>query len=488
MWDAAASGEQQFFVPGPRAIDSADQAVELAKYLFGQWLGERARLEVIRDWLQGRQPQVRATKSTPEYKLLVDLAQAPWADLVCSVFAQALQVNGFKDPDTGSVVEGAWETWQRNNMESRQTPLNRAVVGYGYAYTYVSAGVDADGPRSVIKGLSPLNAYAVYEDPANDEWPVYGLKIEPLSDQVRRVFLFDDTFKHELLYNPNETEPNKSWRYVGRLPHGAGVVPLVRYCNQLDLDGNTPGEVEPVLNILACLDKTAFDALMIQHFNSWKKYVASGLAGVSEQIAEQMASEVAVRVRQNDVIVVPDGVEIKALPETSMGDLLRAQESLITKLAQVKQIPSYLLTGNLVNVNADTLEAQRQSFTQKILERQASLGASHVQTLRLAARLQGDVAAAQDTNSRVTWQDFSVRSMAQAADALGKYAQMLGIPKQALWYDVPGKTRADVDGWIKLAEEQSSDVGAVEAFVQANVDGVPVRDANAAGDVNADNE
>jgi hypothetical protein len=47
----------------------------------------------------------------------------------------------------------------------------------------------------------------------------------------------------------------------------------------------------------------------------------------------------------------------------------------------------------------------------------------------------------------VSWQDTEVRSMAQAADALGKMAQMLGVPVEALWERIPGVTQIDITNW-----------------------------------------
>lgn len=43
--------------------------------------------------------------------------------------------------------------------------------------------------------------------------------------------------------------------------------------------------------------------------------------------------------------------------------------------------------------------------------------------------------------------------MSQAADALGKMAQMLGVPPTALWGMVPGVEKTDVAEWVRLAEE-----------------------------------
>jgi hypothetical protein len=82
--------------------------------------------------------------------------------------------------------------------------------------------------------------------------------------------------------------------------------------------------------------------------------------------------------------------------------------------------------------------------TQKLLEKQTSMGVSHARMLRLASAISGDTAAAADFNARVSWQDVEVRSLAQAADAYGKIAQQLGVPKEFLWRFIPGFDATDV--------------------------------------------
>jgi hypothetical protein len=88
-----------------------------------------------------------------------------------------------------------------------------------------------------------------------------------------------------------------------------------------------------------------------------------------------------------------------------------------------------------------------------VTERQKSFGASHAQALRLAVALEGDESYSSDPTGRVTWQDMEIRSMSQAADALGKLASQLGVPPTALWALVPGVEKTDVAEWIRLAEE-----------------------------------
>ncbi|WP_237530467.1 hypothetical protein [Streptomyces sp. SID3212] len=49
------------------------------------------------------------------------------------------------------------------------------------------------------------------------------------------------------------------------------------------------------------------------------------------------------------------------------------------------------------------------------------------------------------------------RSLAQAADALGKLReQQLGIPAKGLWRRVPGVTQNEFEDWEQLAEDDDS--------------------------------
>jgi uncharacterized alpha-E superfamily protein len=96
----------------------------------------------------------------------------------------------------------------------------------------------------------------------------------------------------------------------------------------------------------------------------------------------------------------------------------------------------------------------RASQQQKVYERQQSAGASHAQLLRLASLIDGDLEHADDLTGRVTWQDTSIRSLAQSVDALGKAAQMLNIPATELWGRIPGIEKSDVQEWKAVAREQ----------------------------------
>jgi hypothetical protein len=54
------------------------------------------------------------------------------------------------------------------------------------------------------------------------------------------------------------------------------------------------------------------------------------------------------------------------------------------------------------------------------------------------------------------WRDTSARAFAATVDALGKAAQMLGIPATELWHRIPGTSAEEVERWKAVASEHGA--------------------------------
>src|SRR5690606_30649794 len=162
------------------------------------------------------------------------------------------------------------------------------------------------------------------------------------------------------------------------------------------------------------------------------------------------------QLRHGDILVSdsPD-TKFGALPETPLDGFIRAAQWDVETLASISQTPTYELTGQLVNLSADALVAARGGQMRKTSDWQQALGSQYAQWLRLGAYLEGNFEDAEDVHGRVTWQDMEVRSLSQAVDAYGKAAQMLGVPKQALWSRIPGVEQSDVEEWKQMAEDNA---------------------------------
>lgn len=422
--------------------------------LWPGWQAESERLDRIDRWYRWRQdPILLPRKTTLELRRLAELSRVPWLHLVVTATAQAMYVDGYRSHIDGDPTDDGlstpWRIWLANGMDRRQIAVHRATLAYGQAFATVLPGVDplTGDDLAVIRGISPRKMYAVWEDAAEDDWPQYAMRIVDGKGDKYTVRVFDDTAAHTLTVEDTASKIT----YEDFQTHDAGVCPVVRYANMLDLEGRTPGEVEPFIPLAARINKTSYDRMLTQHFNSWKVRTVAGMAQPDD---DEVANRKKLQLRQDDMLIAEDpDTKFGTLDETALDGFIRAHSHDIETLAAVSQTPTHELTGQMANLSAEALAAARASLNQKVVERQKSLGASHAQALRLAAALMKDETYAADPTGRVTWQDMEIRSMSQAVDALGKAATMLMIPPSALWARIPGVEKSDVEEWKKIAEQ-----------------------------------
>ena len=86
---------------------------------------------------------------------------------------------------------------------------------------------------------------------------------------------------------------------------------------------------------------------------------------------------------------------------------------------------------------------------------------------RLAAELSGAELNAENYSGEIVWRDMEQRSLAQSADALGKLAEQLQVPRKGLWRRIPGVTQTEIDDWTNLYEEEDAERRLAEAVSRA---------------------
>lgn len=425
----------------PRSGDALTDAVDVvskAKVLFQALDEERSRLHNIDKWYKGLQDPPEVRNPEVEGQKLLELSRTPMLSLVVSTIAQTLYVDSYKDQQ-GKVVDAVWDIWLANRLPSRQSAVYRAAEAYGYSFIQVRAG----RPHAVMQGFSPKRVYCQYRDPAFDEWPVYAVRVDRLNDLGDAlVWLYDDTFEHALKIVGGK------WSLLSTSQHGSGCVPFVRHAPGLDLDGQAIGQVEPLIGVAARKDKTEFDRMLTQHYNSWKKIWIAGLQK-QESMSKEDQARARMILRQQDMMIFGDkDTKIGALDETSLEGFLAAINKDVDELATLAQVPAYLLNaGSLSNLGADTITAANKPFTNKVYEHQQAFGQSWNQALRLAAFLEGNMDAASDLRAHTVWQEIDSRTLAQAADAWGKAVESLGVPKTVAWRKLPDVTETEAQGW-----------------------------------------
>ncbi|MBT2502987.1 phage portal protein [Curtobacterium sp. ISL-83] len=405
---------------------------------------EWQRLDLIDRWYRWSPEKLRLpAQANQEHRQLRDISETPWLTLVVTTVAQQLVAEAARST-SGRELSAFWTPWQNNRMPSRQRAIHRAALAYGYAYSTVMPGVlDAEAgtqQAAVIRGRSPRDMFAVYQDPVEDEYPMYYLQ------KRGSHFLVVD---EEAVYTLGREDGGRL-AFIEYKVHGIGVAPAIRYSNQIDLEGRTPGEVEPFIPMAKRINKTTFDRITVQHYSSWKVRTAVGL---EEPKDDEEAAKRKLLLQQGDILTGGEGVQFGTLPETSPSGLIQAEERDVNTLAAVSQTPSHSLTGNMINLSADAITEARAMLDMKAGERKVGFGDSHAQTLRLAAHVEGRPDDAADFTVVIDWTDFQSRSMSQAADALGKLASQLGIPAEKLWDRIPGVTPDVASSWLKYKQE-----------------------------------
>lgn len=416
-------------------------AISLVKRLFPQYQDDKRELDKVDSWYRGENERPSMPRqSTREYQQLQDRAYTPWLGLVVTSVAQTLYVEGYRRArETDDAA--AWGFWQVNGLDGRQMAVHRAALAHGQSFVTVLPGDRAP----VMRGVSARKMLAVYADPAEDEFPMYALRVDPSGDKWA-LRLYDE----EQVYYLSADKGATKVEFIESRAHGIGVCPVVRFTNQLDLDGRPSGEVSPFVPLAARIDQDTFDRLVVQRFGAWVVRYVAGMAA-PETDEEKRAAAVALKVSDFLMAEDPD-TKFGTLPATPLDGYIKSRDADIRDLAAVTQTPPHHLLGQMANLSAEALAAAESSLIRKVEERKHSFGESWEQTLRLAAAV-GGVDGADDFDAQVRWRDMESRSLSQVADALGKLAQQLGVPAEMLWEKIPGWTDQDIERAKALAAE-----------------------------------
>jgi hypothetical protein len=437
-------------------------AIALAKTLLPQYAENKTELDSVDSWYRGQNERpVMPRQSTKEYQQLQERSYTPWLKLVVTSVAQALYVEGYRRQRAVDDAD-AWAIWQANGLDARQMSVYRGALAHGQSFVTVLPGDRAP----VMRGVSARKMHAVYADAAEDEFPMYALRVETSANK-QMLRLYDE----EQVYYLSADAGGSTVEFIESRVHGVGVCPVVRFANELDLDGRVTGDVSPFIPLAARIDQDTFDRLVVQRFGAWViKYVA-GMA-TPETDEEKRAAQIALKVSDFLMAEDPD-TKFGSLPATPLDGYIKSRDADIRDLAAVTQTPPHHLLGQMANLSAEALAAAESSLMRKVQERKTVFGESWEQALRLAAGI-ADIDGADDFSAQVRWRDMESRSVSQVADALGKLAQQLQVPVEMLWEKVPGWTDQDVERAKTLSAQGDALAGLTSLLEQQGSPSAPV--------------
>lgn len=491
---------------------TAEEAPRIASQVMILRVEEQRRLTKIARYMSGRHDPVYAPKgASSEYRWIMKIARENFLPLVVSGISQNLHIDGYRrsdDPETseneskelglgGNITrpgvnddESGWQAFKVNRMVSRQHGVHRSVLTYGAAYCLVlpadlATEYDSEQPvkTAIIRPCSPRRMTALYADLA-DEWPQLAIETYVMWDASRPgkgqriVALYDESSRYMLaapaeVQNPTftlMTEDNPLLTGPAIAEHSLGICPVVRFLHNDDLDGenDVAGEVEPLIHIQDQINFGTFNLLMTQQYAAFRQRWVTGMQAVVNEDGKQVAPfNPGV-----DRVWAAEGADTKfgEFGQSGLRDDIESREASIRHMATMAQVPPYQLLGALVNLSADALAAARDGLDRKVSELQGLLTDSWRNVFRLSSKASGDKVGWADINSSVIWRDTSAKSFAATVDALGKAAQLLGIPVTELWRRIPGATADDVNAWVKVATEKNA-LGELNDLVNATLTG-----------------
>lgn len=442
------------------------QAVEQVGALRGYHDAERTQLNIVRRYWQGVQnlPILIPADAPREMKTLARISRVNICKIVVDSLAQSLYVDAFRpDPTgaTGTEATKSWQAWQANKMDARQSGLHRTAGAYGAAYTIVLPG----DPYPVIRPISPRRMTAFYTDDDPD-WPACAL--ERCGRGVWK--LYDEDAIYTVSHDASVRSRSDALNFVSTDIHGAGVVPVVRYLDEHDLDSDDDveldqtifwpgmrvpmrGQIAPLMTLQDQIDVTTFGLLVAQWWGAFRQRYVIGWTAKSEQDLFKAGMARIMTFEDPPDETGEGGIKVGEFGQTDLSGYISSREASLIHAATLSQTPVHELVGKLVNLSAEALAAAEQGHERKVDERKTSFGESHEQTLWLVGKYQGEKV---ELDAEVVWRDTSARSFAATVDGLGKLAQMLNVPAEELWLKIPGVTQQDVARWKAAAVQGDS--------------------------------
>lgn len=374
----------------------------------------------------------------PAMRTFAKKSRTNYLPLALDQYAAALIVHGYRVGRAADNVK-QWDYWQANGLDARQTGIHRHALAYGVAYGVVLPG----DSNPVIRGKSPLNLTALYGDPVDDEWPMFGLQVD--GDMWR---LYDE----EAVYFIGK-EPTTGPTFIEAREHDLGVCPIVRYRDRMLLEGDPMGIIEPLIPIQSRIDETNFNLLVAQFYAAFKQRYIIGWVPSTEE--EKLKPGASIVWTFEDSAEGDNAIKAGEFAESNLANYISSGTAARRDFASISQLPIHdIAPEGVANLSAEALAALEAGKERMTGELKTSLGESHEQMFALAARAAGDEAPPAD--AQVRWKDVSARSLAQTVDALGKMASTLNMPVKWLWTRLPDVTDQDLAELERLAAEDDS--------------------------------
>lgn len=401
-------------------------------------------------------------RSAPrELKPFMDMSHINVCRFVVRSSVQSLYLDGFRSADALN-EDDVWSLWRRNGMASGQIGVNKSALSDGASYIVVLPGK----PVAKMRGVSARSMTAVYPHD-DDQWADWALeRVGTSKGSMWRLYDNENVY----VLGSEDSDPTRL-TYIEQSAHGMGVTPVVRLRDDHDLDGEIVGQVEPLMSLQDQIDATTFALLVAQHYGAHgKRYLIGWAAETREAAVDAMASSIW------SIDADPESVEVGEFSQINLDGYIESREATFRHVATLSQTPVHELLGSMANLSAEALVAARDSHNRMLAMFQTTLGEGYEQALRLAGQVEG---ISPDPSARVRWHDMESQSLSRIADAVGKLAESVGVPRRALWEMLPNMTQDKIASWERMLEEEDDPIRDLQATIDSQLNaGTSMDDVN----------
>ncbi len=427
-------------------MDAADELV-IAQKLHRRLNTARPALEDWNAYYEGEQPlSYMHPELLAELEGRIRQLVINWPRLVVDSVDERLDVEGFRLDD--DMDARAWDWWQANNLDETSQEAHVDALTMGRSYGIVGTNPeDATVPLITIE--SPLQVITGHD-----------AATRKVTAAVKSWTDEDSREQFTTLYLPGSTVHyhGTQWEVIGRDDHGMGVVPvrpLVTRPRTLNKAGVS--ELKDIVPLSDAACKIATDMMVSADFTAIPRTIGMGMTEADFQDAEGRPigkwEKIAGRIW---TIGSPPGeVDVKQLAAADLRNFHETINSLARLCAAMSGLPPHFFGWSDSNpASAEGINAATMRLVKRVERRQRSFGGAYEDLIRIGFRIVDGELPAGAHRLETVWRDASTPSIAQAADALGKFASQLDVPKRALWDRIPTVTKTEVARWKDIADDE----------------------------------
>lgn len=364
------------------------------------------------------------------------------------------RINGKTPPWELDADEGAWETWQANNLDSISRMIHTDAVKLGVSYALIQPP-DLSRPTRNHARVTPEHACNcfVYCDPEDRKYRLAGIKrwqSEFDGMFYANIYLTDAVYKFRAAprhATGNESgvlgpdgkpfigERRREWEGFGQVANPMGVVPLVPIENRPDMLYGGRSDLEQAIPIQDAINKYCLDMQVSSEFHAFPQRWAVGMArAVDDKGRELTAREVELYLSAARVIRAED--KDTKFGQFEMGDVenyLKPIEEYVDHLAAQTQTPLYYLKGKMAAMSADAMHAQDQGLVDRCNGKILSFSDGWEEVMRTAMLAEGDQDRGNAVSAEVIWADPESKSLAVLVQAAMIMRTQLSVPVEMCW-------------------------------------------------------